>query len=53
MCANRNRWKAAPFSCDEILIPRVIVGWDLSRLDQLKFHSDKPGSSNHYFNHEN
>ena len=31
-----------------IQFPHVIVRWNLSRLDELKFHPGKPGSCNHH-----
>ena len=42
------RWKTVPPCRDEILFPNVIVGWNLSRLDGLKFHPGKPGSCNYH-----
>ena len=41
-------WKTVPPCWYEIWFPHIIVGWNLSRLDELKFHPGKPGLCNHH-----
>ena len=43
-------WKPVPSCRDEKWFPHVIVGWNLSKLDGLKFHPGKTGSCNHHLN---
>ena len=45
-------WKTVPSYRNEIWFTHVIVGWNMSRLDMLKFCSGKPSpcNHNHYLN---
>ena len=47
------RWKTVPPCQDEIWFPLVIVGWNPSRLNGLKFYHGKLGLCNHHLKDAN
>ena len=49
----RNAWTVPPCHLTLPYFPHVIVKWNLSRLDGLKFYPGKPGSCNHHLSRKN